>query len=95
VLSSLFIVDQLEPGGCGLECGAYLPVRAARHAVSGGAELSGRWDVLGPAGRGEGLRRSHDDAAGVKPDASPVDRTTVNTGTVRSRSPPGDRRVAG
>jgi hypothetical protein len=26
VLSRLFIVDQLEPGGCGLESGAYLLV---------------------------------------------------------------------
>lgn len=46
-----------------------------------GGELPERWHVLGPVGRGEGLRRSHDDAAGVKPGAWPVDRTTVNVGT--------------
>src|SRR5215213_8701480 len=51
-----------------------------------GGELSGRSDVLGPAGRGEGLGRSHDDAAGAKPDASPVDRTTVNMGPSAGRS---------
>jgi hypothetical protein len=83
VLSRLFIVSQLEPGGSGLECGAYLWVLVASRAAGAGGELSGRSDVLGPAGRGEGLRRSHDDAAGAKPDASSVDRTTVNMGTVR------------
>ena len=51
--------------------------------VVAGGELSERWYVSGPADRGEGLRRSHDDAAGVKPDASPVNRTTVNVGTIR------------
>jgi len=45
---------------------------AVRNRLSGpslmvvaGGELSERWYVSGPAGRGEGLRRSHDDAAGV------------------------------
>src|SRR5215212_2383524 len=61
----------------------------------GGGELSGRWYVSGPAGRGEGLRRSHDETAGAKPGASPVDRTTANVGTARACSPVGDRRVAG
>ena len=75
---------------------------AVRNRLSGpsltvvaGGELSERWYVSGPAGRGEGLRRSHDDAAGVKPDTSPVDRTTVNVGTIRIALPmSGDRCVA-
>src|SRR4051812_25307387 len=54
-----------------------------------GGELSGRWYVSGLAGRGEGLRRSHDETAGAKPGASPVDRTTANVGTTRTCSPPG------
>ena len=33
------------------------------------------------------LRRNRGDAAGVKSGASPVDRTTVNVGTIRFRSP--------
>ncbi len=94
MLSRLFIVNQLEPGGSGLESGAYLSVWAASRAAGAGGELSGRSDVLGPPGRGEGLRRSHDDAAGAKPGASPVDRTTVNMGTVRGPLPSGDRCVA-
>ena len=44
--------------------------------------------MSGLAGRGEGLRRSHDDAAGVKPGTSPVDRATANVGTVYGRSRP-------
>jgi hypothetical protein len=32
------------------------------------------------------LRRNRGDAAGVKSGASPVDRTTVNVGTIRFRS---------
>jgi YVTN family beta-propeller protein len=53
--------------------------------------------VSGPAGRGEGLRRSHDEAAGVKPGTSPVNRTAVNVGTLRSPflALGGDRCVAG
>src|SRR3954468_19108157 len=52
-----------------------------------GGELSGRWYVSGLAGRGEGLRRSHDETAGAKPGASPVDRNAVNVGTIRSPFP--------
>ena len=37
---------------------------------------------LGPGGHGEGLRRSRGDAAGLEPGASPVDRATVNVGTI-------------
>ena len=62
---------------------------AAGHAARGGGELSGRWGVLGLAGRGEGLRRSHDETAGAKPGASPVDRTTVNVGTIDTPLPRG------
>jgi hypothetical protein len=38
--------------------------------------------LCGMRGRGEGLWRSHGDAAGVKLGPSPVDRWTVNVGTV-------------
>ena len=68
--------------------GAYLPlVVAASQVAAGGGELSGRLYVSGLAGRGEGLRRSHDETAGAKPGASPVDRATVNVGTARSPFP--------
>jgi hypothetical protein len=44
--------------------------------------------LCGTEGRGEGLRRSHGDAAGVKLDPAPVNRWTVNVGTaVTSPSP--------
>ena len=43
--------------------------------------------VSGSAGRGEGLRRSHDETAGAKPGASSVDRTTVNVGTIGTPFP--------
>jgi hypothetical protein len=68
---------------------------AVSQAASRCGELSGRWNVSGLAGRGEGLRRSHDETAGVKPGASPVDRTAVNVGTIDIPFPWGDRRVAG
>ena len=63
----------------------------------GGGELSERLYVSGLAGRGEGLWRSHDETAGAKPGASPVDRSAVNVGTIRSPFPAscGDRSVAG
>src|SRR5665811_1667677 len=61
----------------------------ASQATVRGGELSERWYVSGPAGRGEGLRRSHDDAAGAKPGTSPVDRTTVNVGTTSIPLPAG------
>jgi hypothetical protein len=35
---------------------------------------------------GEGLRRSHGDAAGAKLDAKLIDRFAVNTGTIPDRS---------
>ena len=47
----------------------------------------GTVNVSGLAGRGEGLRRSHDETAGAKPGASPVDRTTVNVGTIGAPFP--------
>src|SRR5699024_11399132 len=40
----------------------------------------------GQGGLGECLRRSQGEAAGVKPDASPVDRGTANVGTAHRRS---------
>src|SRR5699024_1041569 len=51
----------------------------------------------GQGGLGECLRRSQGEAAGVKPDASPVDRGTANVGTAHRRSfllslPSGDGR---
>jgi hypothetical protein len=52
-----------------------------RPDLSGG-ELLVRYCSLGLGGHGEGLRRSRGDAAGVEPGASPVDRTTVNVGTI-------------
>ena len=48
---------------------------------------AGTASVSGLAGRGEGLRRSHDETAGAKPGASPVDRTTVNVGTIGTPFP--------
>jgi hypothetical protein len=51
----------------------------------------GRFLIAGLGGHGEGLRRSRDDAAGVQPGADPVDRRSVNVGTVhvafRARRP--------
>lgn len=39
------------------------------------------------------LRRNRGDAVGVKSGASPVDRTTVNVGTIRFRSTVADPRL--
>ena len=52
-----------------------------------GAGTVGTVNVSGLAGRGEGLRRSHDETAGAKPGASPVDRMTVNVGTIGTPFP--------
>ena len=58
-----------------------------------GGELSERFmcrvrqvvvKVYESSGRVRG--RGHDEAAGAKPGTSPVDRTTVNVGTIRDRS---------
>jgi hypothetical protein len=49
---------------------------------SGGRGTSRRFLIAGLGGHGEGLRRSRDDAAGVQPGADPVDRKSVNVGTV-------------
>ena len=42
-MSRLFIVDQLEPGGCGLECGAYLPgwLQAVQSVSAGNCRVGG------------------------------------------------------
>jgi hypothetical protein len=55
-------------------------------SVCAGGELLVGSSTSGPGGRGESLRRSHGDAAGVEPGASPVDRTAVNVGTARGCS---------
>jgi hypothetical protein len=56
-------------------------VRTSLPLVDGGGTL-GRFLIAGLGGHGEGLRRSRDDAAGVQPGADPVDRRSVNVGTV-------------
>ena len=62
-----------------------------RWVVDSVAGLACRW-----GGHGEGLRRSHDDAAGAKLDAKLIDRFSVNTGTIPCRSRcPGSTRGAG
>lgn len=84
---SLLIVDPLEPGGSGLECGAQPPPPAVSQIAGGGVNCRNGLHVSGPAGRGECLRRSHDETAGAKPGASPVDRTIVNVGTIEISFP--------
>ena len=56
-------------------------VRTRLSCVDGGG-TPGRFLKSGLGGHGEGLRRSRDDAAGVQPGADPVDRKSVNVGTV-------------
>lgn len=75
----LLTIRQLETRwiGAGLRC---VPIAG----MGWGTLCRGGMSRLG--GHGEGLRRSHGDAAGVKPGASPVDRMTVNVGTARDRS---------
>jgi hypothetical protein len=78
-------------------------VRTPPTNLWGGGGTPGRFLIAGLGGHGEGLRRSRDDAAGVQPGASPVNRRTVNVGTGHVAFPdlpPGqggrgrDRRVA-
>ena len=68
-------------------CGAYPPVGGRQPGGGPGWGTVGTVNVSGLAGRGEGLRRSHDETAGAKPGASPVDRTTVNVGTIDAPLP--------
>jgi hypothetical protein len=56
--------------------------RTRLSAVGDGRGTLGRFLIAGLGGHGEGLRRSRDDAAGVQPGADPVDRRSVNVGTV-------------
>lgn len=49
----------------------------------------------GARGRGEWLRRTHDDAAGVKLDPAPVDRWAVNVGTISVSPSPVTGQVVG
>ena len=69
----------------GVRC--VLPVVVVSQATRGGGNCQDgcecrAWQVVVNV-----LRRSHDETAGAKPGASPVDRTTVNVGTIRrSRS---------
>ena len=65
---------RLQPGGCGPDSSARL---GEVHSGDSEAGCVGRW-----GGHGEGLRRTHGDAAGEKLGASPVDRFAVNVGTV-------------
>lgn len=58
------------------------PHVAAGQVAQGWGTVQNGLHVPGLAGRGEGLRRSHDEAAGAKPGAWPVDRNAVNVGTV-------------
>ncbi len=67
-----------EPHAAGQRRGA----ARTRSSFTDGPGTPRRVPQVWPGGHGEGLRRSHDDAAGVKPGASPVDRMTVNVGTV-------------
>ncbi len=69
---------QLQPGGFGLVGGAYPVISAGWD----GRGTPGRFLKAGLGGHGEGLRRSRDDAAGVQPGADPVNRRSVNVGTV-------------
>jgi hypothetical protein len=83
VLLRLLTRRQLETRwiGAGLRC---VPICDVGLCMDG--ELLVGSSMSGPGGRGESLRRSHGDAAGVEPGASPVDRTAVNVGTARGRS---------
>src|SRR5699024_769669 len=61
-------------------------IRAGMRCVPEGACLRGTPEPVfegGQGGLGECLRRSQGDAAGVKPDASPVDRRAANVGTAQ------------
>ena len=59
----------------------------ASPVVMAGGELSARSMKPGLGDHGESLGRSHGEAAGVELGASPVNRMTVNVGTIRDRSP--------
>jgi hypothetical protein len=81
------VQNRLQPGGYG-------PDRSARSG-----EVRPGDSVVGQSGRrgghGEGLRRSHGDAAGEKLGASPVERSAVNVGTVLGSSSPPAGQVGG
>src|SRR3954468_16417390 len=75
-------IDRPQSGGYGRErC-------ATRRVLIGPAgTTSGRVWTLPPGGHGECPRRSHDDAAGTKWGSSPVERISVNVGTVPVLTP--------
>jgi hypothetical protein len=75
VLLRLLMMCQLESGGCGLVCGAHpFPHFGAENSRSGMQRLG--WEATV---KDYGVTVG--EAAGVKPGASPVDRTPVNVGT--------------
>jgi hypothetical protein len=80
VLLRLLRFRQLEPGGFGLVCGAY-PAVKVRVGNSWSGLVGLGWEVTVKV-----YGVSRDDAAGVEPGASLVDRTPVNVGTARGRS---------
>lgn len=47
-----------------------------------GRGTAGAKNVVGPGGHGDGLRRSHGEGAGASLGADPVERSTVNVGTL-------------
>lgn len=69
--------DRLEPGGSGP--GAVQTRRRRRRGTP--------WMVClcCPGGHEEGPRRTHGDAAGMQTGSSSTERTTANTGTIRSQ----------
>src|SRR3954466_16102087 len=79
-LSSIY---RRQSGGYGP--GAVRNLPGAHWGLAG--TTSGRVWMLPPGGHGEGPRRSHDDAAGTKWDSSPVERISVNVGTVPVLTP--------
>jgi hypothetical protein len=64
---------------------------AVRVIAREGEELSGGGEAHAREGHGEGLRRSRGEAAGAEPGSSSIERTTVNTGTVRWQFPTAGR----
>src|SRR3954452_7466013 len=76
-------VDRPQSGGYGP--GAVRNLSGAHWGLAG--TTSGRVWTLPPGGHGECPRRNHDDAAGTKWDSSPVERISVNVGTVPALTP--------
>jgi hypothetical protein len=73
------VQNRLQPGGYGPGGSAH---------PSGGLDDSDVGELGWLGGHGEGLRRSHGEAAGEKLGASPVERSTVNVGTTSGSPSP-------